>query len=287
MSEYHGSSAGGLLSGWLSRRGRRSSHSIQETSPSSSFSHGQIVHAEPVTLVEEAHVRSGYPRGHHHRRKEAGVQVTAELIERVLKGKRYDKHDETHRVSAPGAAAGLVWTAAGGAVQYIECIATDTESKNGTLTLTGQLGDVLEESARIALSWARSHYPQLVAVQGELNTGATRRAEEFADHQSTPVLPSSATAGIPPSVSTWDVHVHLPAGAVPKDGPSAGITLAVALVSLFLNRAVRSDVAMTGELTLRGLVLPVGGVKEKLIAAHSAGVKRVFVPLRNLRDIEV
>jgi ATP-dependent Lon protease len=162
-------------------------------------------------------------------------------------------------VAAPGSAAGLVWTAIGGQVQYIECLKAGDGSPDrpGTLTLTGQLGEVLGESARIALSWTRAHAAALGLTQGADNPAAK-----------------------------WDVHVHLPAGAVQKDGPSAGVTLAVALVSLFTGRAVRADTAMTGELTLRGLVLPVGGIKEKALAARAAGLLRVVVPARNAADVD-
>lgn len=139
-------------------------------------------------------------------------------------------------------------------------VATGSQQPSPPCHLTpcaGQLGDVLEESARIALSWVRAH---------------------------------AAALGLPPGHScpatSWDVHIHLPAGGVPKDGPSAGVTLASALVSLFTGRRVRADTAMTGELTLRGLVLPVGGIKEKLLAAHTAGMSRVVVPARNLRDVQ-
>eukprot|EP00887_Chlorella_sp_A99_P006545 scaffold3.g6545.t1 len=206
----------------------------------------------------------------HARQAGAAVVVVDEaLVEAVLGPPRYEGHDQSERATTPGAAAGLVWTAAGGQVQYIECVCvggahapaeggagTGGRPATGQLTLTGQLGDVLEESARIALSWVRAH-ARLLGLPGG------------------PSCPSRC----------WDVHVHLPAGAVPKDGPSAGVTLAVALVSLFTGRRVRPDVAMTGELTLRGLLLPVGGIKEKLLAAAAAGMARVLVPARNMRDI--
>jgi ATP-dependent Lon protease len=162
-------------------------------------------------------------------------------------------------VASPGTAAGLVWTSVGGKVQYIECICVGAGrgGSPGQLTLTGQLGDVLEESARIALSWVRAHAAAL-GLPGDASCPSRR----------------------------WDVHIHLPAGAVPKDGPSAGITLAVALVSLFTGKCGRADTAMTGELTLRGLVLPVGGIKEKLLAAQAAGMARVLVPARNMPDVQ-
>lgn len=187
------------------------------------------------------------------------IVVDEALITEVLGPRRFEAHDTAHRVASPGAAAGLVWTAVGGQVQYIECLCVGggTPGSPGALTLTGQLGDVLEESARIAVSWARAHASSLGLPGGD-------------------ACPARQ----------WDVHVHLPAGAVPKDGPSAGVTLAVALVSLFTGRCARADTALTGELTLRGLVLPVGGIKEKLIAAHAAGMRAVILPARNMRDAE-
>lgn len=188
------------------------------------------------------------------------VVVDEALIEGVLGPRRYKGHDEAQRVSSPGAAAGLVWTAVGGQVMYIECLRVGVKEPRagpGSLTLTGQLGDVLEESARVALSWVRAHADWLGMPLGD--SCPARR---------------------------WDVHVHLPAGAVPKDGPSAGVTLAVALTSLFTDRAARADTALTGELTLRGLVLPVGGIKEKVLAAVAAGFRRVILPSANMRDVQ-
>ncbi|KAI3436093.1 hypothetical protein D9Q98_002151 [Chlorella vulgaris] len=191
------------------------------------------------------------------------VVVDDALLEAVLGPARFEGHCSSERVVAPGTAAGLVWTAVGGKVQYIECICVGAapaggggSRAGGHLTLTGQLGEVLEESARIALSWVRAH-----------------------------AVPLGLPGGSSCPSRTWDVHIHLPAGAVPKDGPSAGVTLAVALISLFTERCVRADTAMTGELTLRGLVLPVGGIKEKLLAAQAAGMTRVLIPARNLPDV--
>ncbi|KAH7619113.1 hypothetical protein Ndes2526B_g06066 [Nannochloris sp. 'desiccata'] len=188
------------------------------------------------------------------------IIVTEALVEEILGPRHFRGHDAAQKVASPGAAAGLVWTAAGGAVQYIECLCVGTghHGTPGTLTLTGQLGDVLEESAKIAVSWVRAH-------AGALNLPI---GEQCPAHR-------------------WDVHIHLPAGGVPKDGPSAGVTLAVALVSLFTGRCVRADTALTGELTLRGLVLPVGGVKEKVLAAKAAGMRQVILPSRNLKDVEM
>jgi ATP-dependent Lon protease len=155
------------------------------------------------------------------------------------------------RTSRPGVATGLAWTPSGGDILFIE--ATRMPGK-GSMTLTGQLGDVMKESAQIALSYVRSKAEEL-KIPGE-----------FFDKT--------------------DIHVHVPAGAIPKDGPSAGVAILTALVSLLTNRQVRPDLAMTGEITLRGLVLPVGGIKEKVLAARRAGIKHVILPDKNEKDLE-
>jgi ATP-dependent Lon protease len=154
------------------------------------------------------------------------------------------------RTSDPGVATGLAVTAVGGDVLFVEATAYPGK---GQLTVTGQLGDVMQESARAALSWARAHAAEL-----EIDP------DWFSQH---------------------DIHVHVPAGAVPKDGPSAGITIAVAIVSLARGRAVSDDVAMTGEITLTGQVLQIGGVRDKVLAAQRAGVKTVIVPRENEADL--
>ncbi|KAG5540037.1 hypothetical protein RHGRI_020311 [Rhododendron griersonianum] len=159
--------------------------------------------------------------------------VDEATLEKVLGPPRYDDKETAERVSTPGVSVGLVWTAFGGEVQFVE--ATAMVGK-GDLHLTGQLGDVIKESAQIALTWVRS------------------RAAE---------LKLTSTEGMN-LLEGRDVHIHFPAGAVPKDGPSAGVTLVTSLVSLFSQRKVRADTAMTGEMTLRGLVLPVGGIKDKV-----------------------
>jgi ATP-dependent Lon protease len=155
------------------------------------------------------------------------------------------------RTSEPGVATGLAWTSVGGDILFIE--ATRMPGK-GKLTLTGQLGDVMKESVTAALSFIRSRAPQLGLEAGNL-------------------------------VENVDIHVHVPAGGIPNDGPSAGVTMYTALVSLLLGVPVRPDVAMTGEITLRGNVLQIGGVKEKLLAAHRAGIRRVIIPERNVKDL--
>ncbi|MBF6296093.1 endopeptidase La [Nocardia amamiensis] len=158
--------------------------------------------------------------------------------------------DSVERTAVPGVATGLAVTGAGGDVLYIEANAAEGDR---SLTLTGQLGDVMKESAQIALTYVRSHLEEI---------------------------------GIEPSVLDRNIHIHFPAGAVPKDGPSAGVTMVTALVSLALGRQVRSDVGMTGEVTLNGRVLPIGGVKQKLLAAQRAGLKTVFIPARNEPDLD-
>ncbi|KAF5797107.1 putative endopeptidase La [Helianthus annuus] len=181
--------------------------------------------------------------------------VDEDMLEKVLGPPKYDDKETAERVASPGVSVGLVWTSFGGEVQFIE--ATSMIGK-GDLHLTGQLGDVIKESAQIALTWVR-------ARATELNLTPAEEGGNLLEGR--------------------DVHIHFPAGAVPKDGPSAGVTLVTALVSLFSRRRVRSDTAMTGEMTLRGLVLPVGGIKDKVLAAHRYGLKRVILPERNLKDL--
>jgi ATP-dependent Lon protease len=161
---------------------------------------------------------------------------------------------DSRRTAVPGVATGLAVTGAGGDVLYIEAALADPETGAAGVTLTGQLGDVMKESAQIALSYLRSHGAELE-------------------------LPVS-------KLKERGVHVHVPAGAVPKDGPSAGVTMTTALASLLSGRPVRSDVAMTGEVSLTGRVLPIGGVKQKLLAAHRAGVTTVLIPQRNEPDLD-
>ena len=158
--------------------------------------------------------------------------------------------ESNERTAVPGVATGLAVTGLGGDVLYIEAGATDGEPG---LKLTGQLGDVMKESAQIALSYVRAHAHQL---------------------------------GVDPTALDRQIHVHVPAGAVPKDGPSAGVTMVTALVSMATGRQVRGDVGMTGEVTLNGRVLPIGGVKQKLLAAQRAGLRTVFIPQRNEADLD-
>jgi ATP-dependent Lon protease len=177
------------------------------------------------------------------------VRVTPDVVVSFLGVPRFELEEVEQRTRVPGVVTGLAWTPAGGDVLFVE--ATRMRGEH-TLTLTGQLGDVMKESVQAALSWVRSH-------AGELGIDP-----EFWDRS--------------------DVHVHVPAGAIPKDGPSAGVTMATALVSLLTGRPVRSDLAMTGEISLSGRVLPVGGIKEKVLAAHRAGLRTVVLPRRNEKN---
>jgi ATP-dependent Lon protease len=179
------------------------------------------------------------------------VVVTPEKVEEFLGAPYFMKEELEERTLMPGVAIGLSWTAHGGEVLFIE--ATQMSGSKG-LTLTGQLGDVMKESAQAALSWVRAHAREL---------------------------------GVEDSFfERVDIHLHVPEGAIPKDGPSAGVTLATAIVSLLTRRLVRPRVAMTGEITLSGRVLPVGGVKEKVLAAHRMGLKEVIVPRRNDKAVK-
>ncbi len=182
-----------------------------------------------------------------------GRTAISEPRVRELLGRPRFISETKRRTRQPGVATGLAWTPVGGDVLFIEATAYQGEGK---LTITGQLGDVMRESAQAALSYVRSHLAQLAP---ELDVAW------FAEH---------------------DIHIHVPAGATPKDGPSAGITMATALVSLLTARPVRDDVAMTGEITLTGQVLPIGGLKEKALAAQRNGVRTIIAPALNERDIE-
>ncbi len=177
------------------------------------------------------------------------VIVTAEMVAELLGAPRYLK-EERLKESQIGVATGLAWTQAGGEVLYVEALRMKGK---GALTLTGQLGDVMKESARAAMSYARAHCEEL-GIE-----------EDWFDNN--------------------EVHIHLPAGAIPKDGPSAGVTMATALMSLMTGVPIRNDIAMTGEITLSGRVLPVGGIKEKALAALTHGVTTVIVPVANQKDV--
>jgi ATP-dependent Lon protease len=178
------------------------------------------------------------------------VAITDTDLAELLGRARFHAEDLADRVSTPGVATGLAVTGAGGDVLFVEATAMDGDEG---LQVTGQLGDVMKESAQIALSWVRSH-------RHDVDIDAETLSRRF--------------------------HVHFPAGAVPKDGPSAGITMTTALVSLLTGRPVRGEVGMTGEVTLSGRVLPIGGVKQKVLAAHRAGLTEVILPARNGPDLD-
>jgi ATP-dependent Lon protease len=181
---------------------------------------------------------------------EAPLTVTPAVVTEMLGAPTFMDEEMEERTKDPGVAIGLAWTPAGGDVLFIEA---SRMAGSGTLTITGQLGDVMKESARAALSWFRAH-------------AATYGADpEFFKHA--------------------EIHLHVPSGAIPKDGPSAGITIATALASALTRRPVRGDIAMTGEITLSGRVLPVGGIKEKVLAARRVGIREIILPRQNEKNV--
>ncbi|KAF9322686.1 hypothetical protein BG006_002138 [Podila minutissima] len=179
--------------------------------------------------------------------------VTLADVEEILGQEKY-VNEVTERIATPGVVTGMAYNGVGGGILFIE---VSQMPGKGHLQLTGSLGDVIKESAQIALSWIKSHGYEI----GLTNSHGQNIMEKA------------------------DVHIHMPSGGTPKDGPSAGIAMVCALVSMFSNQTVASTTAMTGEFTLRGLVMPVGGIKEKVIAAHRAGVKKIIMPLRNQKDV--
>jgi ATP-dependent Lon protease len=178
------------------------------------------------------------------------IKVDAADLPEILGARRFES-EVAMRTSVPGVATGLAWTPVGGDILFVE---TSRAPGNGRLILTGQLGDVMKESAQAALSLVKS------------------RAAEFGVNED--------------AFDKYDIHIHVPAGAIPKDGPSAGVAIFTALASLLSGKPIRNDTAMTGEISLRGLVLPVGGIKEKVLAAARADIKTVLLPARNQRDVE-
>jgi ATP-dependent Lon protease len=181
---------------------------------------------------------------------EERVSIGGDDVQRILGPARFES-ELALRTSVPGVATGLAWTPAGGDILFIE---SSRVRGSGKLILTGQLGEVMKESAQAAVTWVKSQADRL-------------RIDPFA-------------------LDNSDLHIHVPAGAIPKDGPSAGVAIATSLASLLTQRTVRADVAMTGEISLRGVVMPVGGIKEKCVAAARAGVRVVILPARNRRDLE-
>ncbi|MGE5244423.1 MAG: endopeptidase La, partial [Betaproteobacteria bacterium] len=182
---------------------------------------------------------------------EAPIEITPGVVIEMLGAPRFLDEEMEERTKDPGVAIGLAWTPAGGEVLFVEA---SRMAGAGTLTLTGQLGDVMKESARAALSWLRTH------------------AREF---------------GIDPDFfKSAEMHIHVPSGAIPKDGPSAGVTIATAMASELTGRPVRGDIAMTGEITLSGRVLPIGGVKEKVLAARRVGIREVILPKQNDKNVK-
>jgi ATP-dependent Lon protease len=178
------------------------------------------------------------------------IRIDANDLQAILGGAKFESEVKM-RTSVPGVATGLAWTPVGGDILFIE---SSLVPGKGNLILTGQLGDVMKESAQTAVSLARIRAADLAVAQSRLEES--------------------------------DLHIHVPAGAIPKDGPSAGVAMFISLISLLSNRTVREDIAMTGEISLRGLVLPVGGIKEKTLAALRAGIRTVLLPARNKKDLD-
>jgi len=179
------------------------------------------------------------------------MMVTPDLVVELLGAPTFLQEEIAERTKEPGVAIGLAWTPAGGDVLFVEA---SRMAGSGTLTLTGQLGEVMKESARAALSWFRAH--------------------------------AAAYGADPDFFKNAEIHLHVPSGAIPKDGPSAGVTIAAALASEVTRRPVRGDIAMTGEITLSGRVLPVGGIKEKVLAARRAGIREVILPRQNEKNVK-
>ncbi len=182
---------------------------------------------------------------------DAPLTITPDVVVEMLGAPRFLDEEMEERTKEPGVAIGLAWTPAGGDVLFIEA---SRMAGTGSLTLTGQLGDVMKESARAAVSWFRAH--------------------------------AAAYGADPDFFKTSEIHLHVPSGAIPKDGPSAGVTLVTALASELTRRPVRGDIAMTGEITLSGRVLPVGGIKEKVLAARRAGIREVIMPRQNEKNVK-
>jgi ATP-dependent Lon protease len=182
---------------------------------------------------------------------EEPLTITPDVVAEMLGAPHFLDEEMEERTKEPGVAIGLAWTPAGGDVLFIEA---SRMAGTSSLTLTGQLGDVMKESARAALSWFRAH--------------------------------AAAFGADPNFFKNAEIHLHVPSGAIPKDGPSAGVTIVTALASELTRRPVRGDIAMTGEITLSGRVLPVGGIKEKVLAARRVGIREVILPRQNEKNIK-
>jgi ATP-dependent Lon protease len=182
---------------------------------------------------------------------EEPLTITPDVVVDMLGAPRFMDEEMEERTKEPGVAIGLAWTPAGGDVLFIEA---SRMAGTSSLTLTGQLGDVMKESARAGLSWFRAH--------------------------------ASAYNADPDFFKNSEIHLHVPSGAIPKDGPSAGVTIVTALASELTRRPVRGDLAMTGEITLSGRVLPVGGIKEKVLAARRVGIREVILPRQNEKNVK-
>ncbi|KAF9179800.1 hypothetical protein BGZ51_004501 [Haplosporangium sp. Z 767] len=211
---------------------------------------GSLVRAKAVEYAEIQERKLSIVAGN---KAEYLPLVTLADLEEILGQEKY-VNEVTERTPTPGVVTGMAYNGVGGGILFIEA---SLMPGKGHLQLTGSLGDVIKESAQIALSWVKSHGYEI-----GLTNNRTQSIMEKAD-----------------------VHIHMPSGGTPKDGPSAGIAMVCALVSMFSNQTVQATTAMTGEFTLRGLVMPVGGIKEKVIAAHRAGVRRIIMPLRNRKDV--
>ena len=181
---------------------------------------------------------------------ETPIEITPDVVVEMMGAPKFLDEEMEQRTKDPGVAIGLAWTPVGGEVLFVEA---SRMAGTGSLTLTGQLGDVMKESARAALSWLRTH------------------AKEYSID--------------PEFFKNAEMHVHVPSGAIPKDGPSAGVTMATAMASVLTGRPVRGDIAMTGEITLSGRVLPIGGIKEKVLAARRAGIRELIVPKQNAKNV--
>jgi ATP-dependent Lon protease len=206
-------------------------------------------------------------------------------LERLLGPPRYPRSERPPSLGRAGVALGLAWTSAGGELLFIE---TSRMAGSGQLILTGQQGEVMKESVRTALSWIRSHTQELgIGAPAEVAAAAEEEEEEEEGGAAAAVAAWGQGGSREASLlARTDIHVHFPAASIRKDGPSAGATVLVALTSLLTGRMARSDTAMSGEVSLRGKVLPVGGVREKVLAAHRASVRRVLLPRQNRKDLQ-